>query len=435
MSFHKRLTGLCAALALVITLSGCYSGNIDQYFSLPRPADEYRQLQTLIDQEIASGCEYASPTRGSYQQSVQFHDLNGDGADEAVVFFRDGDRNLRINVYTPVGKEYRRVLTLSGEGRSIGRVEYSDVDADGLRELIVAWQISGSMSLLSVYSMANWSGELLLSTDSTEFITGDLDGTGRMKLLVLRGVNAEYYMADMYSFSASGEPQAASAALSAGIGELRRMRIITLADRVSALLVESALTNGDLVTDLLVSRDGSLVNMTLNRSSGVSETRRAYSLIYSQDIDDDGVTEVPHPQQLLSPAGEQYWSIAWYRYDSFGRANIVMTTYHCVNDGWYLVLPSGWETGLTVRRDDSVPSERAVTFSRVGSDGVTRDLLTVYTLTGENRSDRARLDGRFVLLEDAATVYAARIMDPDADAAALASRFHRIYSEWSPGSV
>ena len=58
-----RPTALLIAAAVLLTLSGCYSGSIDQYFSLPQPSEEYRQLQGLIDQEIDAGSEYAAPTR------------------------------------------------------------------------------------------------------------------------------------------------------------------------------------------------------------------------------------------------------------------------------------------------------------------------------------------------------------------------------------
>ena len=160
--------------ALLFCLSGCYSGNIDQYFSLPMASEEYRQLQSLIDEELASGSEYAAPTHGSYRQSVQLSDVDGDGADEALAFFRDAAKNPRINIYDSENGEYRLVLSLSGEGSSIGRIDYADLTGDGRKELLVSWQISAGVSVLSVYSLAGWSGNALLSTDSTEFVTGDI---------------------------------------------------------------------------------------------------------------------------------------------------------------------------------------------------------------------------------------------------------------------
>ena len=131
MKRFARPTALLIAAAVLLSLSGCYSGGIDQYFSLPQPAEEYLQLQQLIDQEIAAGSEYAAPLRGNYRQSVQLADLDNDGVDEALVFFRDKDGNLKIIIFIVVGREYRQVLTIQGEGRSIGSIDFADMNADG----------------------------------------------------------------------------------------------------------------------------------------------------------------------------------------------------------------------------------------------------------------------------------------------------------------
>ena len=421
--------------ALLFCMSGCYSGNIDQYFSLPMASEEYRQLQTLIDEELAAGSEYAAPTHGSNRQSVQLYDVDGDGVDEAVAFFRDGSKTPKINIYSAEDGEYRAVLSLSGEGSSIGRIGYADLTGDGWMELLVSWQISSGVSVLSVYSLSDWSGDVLLSTDSTEFVTGDINRDGRDELMNLRAANSTTYLIDQYTFAAGEVPQAATAALSAEISTLQRLRMVTLAGSSPALLAEATLTNGDLVSDLFVCRDGSLINLTMNRSTQISETRRSYSLVFAQDIDGDGCTEIPHPQQLYSRGDEVFWSIAWFRYDVSGRASHVMTTYHCVTDGWYLVLPDGWDVGLTVRRDDGTADERAVILSRLRSDGSLADYVAIYTITGENRFERSKLDNRFVLQEQGMTVYAAEILDGKTGSAAISDRFHLIFTDWSSGSV
>ncbi len=421
--------------ALLFCLSGCYSGNIDQYFSLPMASEEYRQLQSLIDEELASGSEYAAPTHGSYRQSVQLSDVDGDGVDEALAFFRDGGKNPKINIYSSENGEYQLVLSLSGEGSSIGRIDYADLTGDGQKELLVSWQISSGVSVLSVYSISGWSGDTLLSTDSAEFVTGDINRDGCDELLNLRAANSTTYLIDQYTFALGQEPQATSAALSTGIASLQRLRMITLAGDAPALLAESTLTTGDLVSDLFVCRDGSLINLTMNRSTQISETRRSYSLVYAQDIDGDGCTEIPHPQQLYSRGDEVFWSIAWFRYDASGRASTVMTTYHCVTDNWYLVLPSGWDVGLTVQRDDSVSGERAVILSRLRSDGSLENYVAIYAITGENRYERAKLENRFLLQEEGTTVYAAEILDGKTDENTIRGRFHVIYTDWSSGSV
>lgn len=435
MKRFSRRGSVFLLTVVFLLLSGCYSGRIDQYYSLPQAEEEYLQLQKLIDADIASGYEYAAPTGGSYRQSVELFDVDGDGREEALAFFRDGKDALRIAFYVPGNNDFRKVLTITGEGSSIGRVEFADICGDSLPELMVSWRIGAEMNLLSVYDLTDWSGDLLLNADCAHFIADDMNRSGKNELLIIRSASSGDYLADMYSFTSGREPQATTAKLSAGIAQLQRIRSVKLEGDSPALLAESTLENGDLVSDLLISRDGSLINLTMNRSTGVSVTSRSYSLVYAQDIDGDGITEIPYPQQLYSQDSEVFWSIAWYRYDSSGRAYNVMTTYHSIADSWYFVLPSGWDAGLTVRRDNSVPGESAVTLSHLEGDGSVSDLVTIYTMSGDNRSERAVQDGRFLLQEEGSILYAAEIHNGSLREEAFRGRFHIIYSDWSSGSV
>ena len=62
----------------------------------PRPSTEYESLQDSLEQMLDKGYEYSPPASGSYTQAVQLRDLNGDGIDEAVAFFRDGSGRGRV---------------------------------------------------------------------------------------------------------------------------------------------------------------------------------------------------------------------------------------------------------------------------------------------------------------------------------------------------
>lgn len=429
MNRRAKIAALALAFATLLSLSGCYTGAIEQYFSLPKPTEEYLQLQSLIDQELASGSEYAAPSGGSYRQSVQLVDLDGDGSEEALAFFRDAGEALKICIYAADNREYSQILAIQGEGASVGSVEYADLDGDGLLELIVAWQIGAGMRLLSVYQLSDWSGRVLLTADCSEFLVTDMDQDGQSDLMVLRSTGTGSYWADMCRFSQQASPAVSTAALSPGISVLRRVRAVCVIGDVPALLVESTCDNGELVSDLLVSQAGELVNLIPD-----GQTRRSYTSAYAQDINGDRCIEIPDPAQLYSQTGDLFWSITWYGYDRYGTAYPRLNTYHCYDDGWYLILPSGWENGLTVRRDDSIAGERAVILSRVSADGSINDLLTIYTLTGDNRMERAQIAGRFVIVEEDSTVYAARITTGTTEEE-VRENFKIIYAEWSTGSV
>ncbi|MBR5708720.1 MAG: hypothetical protein IKX41_04985, partial [Oscillospiraceae bacterium] len=95
---------------------------------------------------------------------------------------------------------------------------------------------------------------------------------------------------------------------------------------------------------------------------------------------------------------------------------------------------------VTIRRDDHVPGERAVLFAvPAGATGAPVDVLAIYSITGENREDRASLDGRTILRTEDEVIYACRILagavklSDELEMSYVRSSFKLIYSEWSTG--
>jgi len=422
-------------LLCLLFLAGCGSKSIEAYFSLPKSSDDYLQLQGLIDAEIASGCEYASPIGGSYRQSLQLHDLDGDGSNEAVVFLRDASHNGRIVIYKLYRGDYQAVLTLRGEGTSVGSVDYEDLNGDGIAELSVVWRVGQGLKYLTVYDLDGWGGSELLSCGCTEFLISDMNADSLPELLVVdSGADGEGSVS-LYRFAENTDAIHYGARLSRGVSELQRIRTCLLEDETPALLVESFCEDGALVSDLFVIRGEELQNITLNSETGVSRTRRNYT-VYASDIDNDRHIEIPSPSSLFSQNNaDRFWSIAWNGYSSSGEATEKLDTYHSYADGWYFILPDGWHDTLTVRRADDISGERSVILSELNrSTGEITDKLIIYTLTGENRQERSHIAGRFVIREEDTTIYAASIIG-GINEEEVKERFKLAYAEWSTGAV
>ena len=95
---------------------------------------------------------------------------------------------------------------------------------------------------------------------------------------------------------------------------------------------------------------------------------------------------------------------------------------------------------MTSRRADSVTGERSVIFSVADEKGnVLYDYLVIYTLSGDNREERAALAGRFELHTEGGTVYAAQLLASSPGYGAqlteqdVQDSFHIIYSDWETG--
>ncbi|MGM9521329.1 MAG: FG-GAP repeat domain-containing protein [Oscillospiraceae bacterium] len=442
-----RLLAAAVSAAALLVLTGCMSTPADELYALPQLSEGYLQLQSVINQVLNSGAEYAAPASGSHRQAIQLEDVDGDGIKEAVAFFNflGSDKPIKIYIFRKNAEgEYEEAARIEGEGTGIDSISYTDMDGDGVKEIAVGWQIVSGMNMLSVYSMKGYQVNQLINTDYTEYVVCDMNTTLGNDIVVLRVSSSELTgEAKLYSLTADGEMVNYSARLTNGIEAMLRVRTTSLSDGNNAVLVESSLNGGGIVTDILTAKKDKLVNITLDATSGVSEdTIRLYE-VYCRDINGDGIIDVPKPVVLPSTSeNTTYYMLEWHSYSSSGNAKRIFSTYNNYTDSWYLVLPDSWCGNITVRRVDGASGERAVVFSKVLEDGETlEDFLAIYTLTGENRAERASYGARFVLLAEEETIYAAEILTKDerfdlpVSQEIVRSNFRILYSEWITGET
>lgn len=413
---------------LIAILSGCSPVSVSELYSLPQLPDIYIGLQSLIDSEISSGSEYSSPTRGSNRQAVQLYDLDSDGDSEAVAFFRTGDGSLKICIYKSDDTTYSPACTISGEGSSIGRVEYADMNGDGFAELIVTWQIDGGINMLNVYSLFDWDETVLLTADCSGFTTADMDSNSKIELLLLHYDTDSQGYIDMYSLDSNHEMLLSSAQLSRGFDTVTRLSTGAIAGGGLALFAEGTYMESRTITDVLISDNGTLRNISAAQT-GISHTTRS-SAVYAEDIDGDGIIEVPITRKLAKQADEsaEYLAFDWFKISQDGKLTASLSTFHCYSDGWYLELDDLSGYSISIRREDNVTG-KCIIVSNISGDE-TIDLLAIYTFTGENRYERAHSANRVFIDANDTTVYAMRILSGELDADAIAQSFHLIRSEW-----
>ena len=445
---------LLAALGagLGLCLSGCSFQPVDNLYALPVLPQEYRDLQSTIEATMSElGAEYATINYGSNTSTIQLLDMDGDGEQEtAAVFLRvtsAEEKPMRVCLFRQGGDQtYRQFVMLSGDGTSINSVAYEDLTGDGSRELIVSWQLSAGVHILSAYNFTNsGANELMSSTYNEGYTTVDLDQDGSRELIVFqRDTTGEgYNVAEYYDYQNGVMVLSSTGALSDGLKNVVRSESGLLSDGKLGVYVTLELENG-YVTDVLTLDRMGLANVTRDAESGVSlATGWSNTEASATDINSDGVLEIPRPQQLTPPDPENSSSfqylLYWQQIDSQGKSATSGITYHSFTDGWYLTLPNGWDiNNITVARDDGLGGrgERAVVFYYwPDREKEPKKFLTVYRLTGSNRTTRSKQPGRTVLASDSAAIYCAsldtRVWNCGLDEEGLAQRFRLITAAWS----
>ena len=112
----------------------------------------------------------------------------------------------------------------------------------------------------------------------------------------------------------------------------------------------------------------------------------------------------------------------------------MITTYHNVSDGWYLIIPESWRDQITISRNDQVTGRREVVFSRWrGENQEPVPFLSIYRMAS-SRSTGLEEDGWIILREEENIAYAASFhrsgWDCGLDELDLLERFNTIQRSW-----
>ena len=171
-----------------LLLSGCmFTTPETSLYRLPKLAGEYESLESQIDALLTNGAEYAAPTSGSNLQSVQMIDLDGDGSEEAVAFFRRASdkKPMKIYIFKADGDSYERYAVIEGASSQIYSVNYADLDGDGLKEILVGYKSSSDVQGLAIYPLSPGTSESLFDDGLFRYANLDMNGDGKQELLII----------------------------------------------------------------------------------------------------------------------------------------------------------------------------------------------------------------------------------------------------------
>lgn len=420
----RRTSYLLVALALAMVismLSGCaslgFSLDPQDLYSLPELPAKYTALNEQLAQILNEGAEYAAPVSGANIQPVQMVDLDGDGREEAVAFFRksDEEKPLKIYIFTAEGDSYRQTAVVEGSGLAVYSIVYSDLNQDGRTELTIGWRVSAELQALTVYALNDSGPEEVLRTDYIKYVTADMDSDGLQELVTLRADPEGMGVADYYDWENEVLKVCSSARVSMSVTELRqqgRMTLGALSDMTPALFVTGVAKSARATTDILVLRDKVLSNIVLSAVTGVSTEIAMFSSLYPTDINGDGITEVPWP--MLLPAwdndGDSYQRIDWKQYEPSGVSRTALSTFHNPEDGWYLILPERWQDQILVSRSVTTDEVSTTFYIRSGLEPI-QPFLVVSVLTGTGMERRAMQKGRFILSRQTSAIYTAQLLE------------------------
>ena len=441
----KRFLLSLIPLCFTLFLSGCLLKPVDELYTLPRQSDAYYNLQLEIEKVVTGSVQYCAPLSGEHRQPLQMQDLDGDGTDEAIVYARDTDEKpLKMFIFSRSGDDFHLTSTIEGVGTNFDSVCYEQIDGSPGKEILVGRSISDQLlKSVSIHSFQGNSSVELMSANYSAYETFDLDSDGRQDLFLIRfEAETQIGTVELYRYQDGVMARDPEQRLSDGVTSVRRVITGFTEKDVPAVFVAGMLDENLIRTDIFALQDDVICNIVSDDGSG-SMTVRNYN-VYSDDIDGDGIIELPEPFDIEKAPGSEdgtvYRLIQWYSLGLDGKKSYKMLTYHDYSRGFYVELDSAWKTDIAICRDDTVTEGQAYRFLQLNTKtNSSQEIFTIYVFSGDHRTELATSDGRFLLAEKNDISFAASIGDSpwakNLTENDLMERFRFISLDWNSGEM
>ncbi|MCI5816745.1 hypothetical protein [Ruminococcus sp.] len=398
-----RLLG--AVTAAVMLLSGCtFSTSIDGLLSPPKLSLEQEQIYDALRRAAGSSISLKYPKTGGYLSAFIVSDIDGDGEDEALVFYeknllRNEENALRLNVLDQIEGSWRSVYDLAAGGAEVEEVMISRLGSNSRTNIIVGYSmVNQGERVLSVYDYRQ--GELTETLNSSYSLADvcDLDRNGENELLIVCGqALSQSARAMTYVLSQDGSYYESRVELNEAFTDFANLLYGNTAEGIPCVWLDGITGPSTVQTQVLTLENGVLTLLYSDKDSGIRTVRQSGYL--TCDLDGDGVAEIPvntlFPGYTDATESEQIPMTSWYECRG-GRLMRKCSGYYSPARQFAFVLPRRWERKVTLKQD--ALAEELV-FYRLGrslEDSTVPLLRLCVTDNADTAQDR--LDNGYILL-------------------------------------
>lgn len=399
----------------------------DGLLSLPRLPEEYVGLQKLYDEILAEGAAYVSAKSGANRQSVQLADFDSDGENEVVSFFKNADGTFSVYIHKKFDETYFEIGKADGVGKNIRSVDYINMNAMGELALLVTWDLEDSLqSALSVYSVHDGEMQNVLDLQYLSYYVTDMDLDAQDDIIaVSRDSGEQFNSVAMYSFDGSKCEVKGKTQLSIESDKVVNMVAGLTTSGKRAVYIDSSTLESEYVTDIICCQnDGALMNESIDTESGSANVTKRHINVYSSDIDNDGIVEVPLAKMFtgyIDPlSSDTRWKINWSEIETGKIVNNSMNTFHNSLEGWFFILPEKWDTDVSavIVNESNVSQTTFFVPYEIADDNFsmsydeTNSLATIYAVSADNADTFIRKNRDVTIIKETeTTVYGYKVYD------------------------
>ena len=361
----RKKAGITALILCSVTLlGGCSLGINDQsLLSPPKITGREAELENLISQTANGSYKLKYPQSGEFRSAIITKDLNSDGKDEAIAFYRGSDSDaVNMLVMYDAGKQWETSKNFELKFSDVDCVKFSDYDFDGTEEIFAGLKNSNeNICELNVFDYTPSDHQLEhIDFDAaySAFSVGDYDRDGGSEVLTFNLDSSENdASATLYDYDKNKLYALDNSDMDQKV--IRYENIVSgLINKDTVGVAVDGLTDDGYNSQIIYYNTSkrALLNYPVTAGKGRSTTHS--DKVYSADIDQDGYIEIPIINESSAKSGSESETVApVINWSGFNTKNNKLTTkVKCVTNfefGYYFKLPESFsDTTITTLSDD-----------------------------------------------------------------------------------
>ena len=369
MRLHK-LALLFVPLLCALLFTSCMRLEFDAENLMDAPMLTSEQIEireALYDGLRTRDVKFKYPKEGEYRSAFVMYDLDGNGEDEALVFYdpQIGENQTWVGVLTKrQGGGWVLNGGRSGKGSNIDSVAFCKMTSSDKINIVVGWsQGTASEKTIEVYSYnpdENDTLEQLSYANYDEMLLYDINKDGLTELLLLRcNTTQSDATAQLVAVGTNDELKSgALVGLDGNIIEFKRVQVGMLTPQTEAVFIDATLENGNTSTNILkydFNVSNKMIDVLGNNPDDEPIMLERSQQIYCEDFDGDGIIEVPHEPTMsyLPGYSEEYEgktiSMLEYLRIEDGAFTEVWRGVANTEAGWRFEMPETWIDAVTVK--------------------------------------------------------------------------------------
>ncbi|KNF07535.1 hypothetical protein CLPU_15c00290 [Gottschalkia purinilytica] len=356
---------------------------------VPKFSQENQEIKSVIQKILPKTAKLTAPYNKEELSAIKFIDLDGDNEDEVVAFYKlsvDKD-SLRALVLKKENGAWIPKGEMKESGKEFDEVMFKDITGNGRPEIIIS-SMGGEYKNkgVSMYSYSDDNIVEIFETAYEEMIIADLDNDELPEIVTLKKSD-DRLSADLYKYTSEESTiEFINETIVDSPTTIKSIKVGKASKDKTGIFIQTSYEHYG-ATALLVMEHGQLVNAFYDDEIGLVEKTTSPYAMDPQDIDNDGIIEIPIRQYTAEKTEDVFERNSmvthWNKWDGGRDLILVKRVYY--NDDLKISFdfPSNWDKNITVRcyeeSDENNHTSKLISFQYLNSyEYIKYNLLTIY---------------------------------------------------------